>query len=154
MINVMTSIKILFVVGISWIGFTECLSQQANGFYFVVEGKKNCPYVVFSFDEKRKYCLTKEPILNAAEFESVSEVQNDRARQLKFVNLQLTKKGFALIKKLTSQLPNKELLLVVNDHVVGTFNGANQVISRTIPISGSVDSQVVDWVYNQLKKPL
>jgi preprotein translocase subunit SecD len=150
----MTSIKIIFVIGISWARLTDCFCQQATGFYFAIDDKKNCPYIVYAFDEKKKYCMTKEPIIKASEFESVSEVQYDRARQSKFVNLQLTKKGFALIKKLTAQLPNQELLLVVDDRMVGTFSGTGQLVSRTVPISGPMDSQAVDWVYTKLKKPL
>jgi hypothetical protein len=150
----MTSIKIIFAIGISWVSFTDCFSQQPTGFYFAIEDRRNCPYVIYAFDEKRKYCVTKEPIIKDTEFESVSEIEYDLARQSKFVNLQLTKKGFALIKKLASQLPNKKLLLVVNDRVVGTFDGMDQLVSRTVPISGPVDSKEIDWVYDKLKKPL
>jgi preprotein translocase subunit SecD len=150
----MTSIKILFVVGISWARLTDCFSQQSNGFYFVIEDMRNCTNIIYTFDDKQRYCTTKEPILKDSEFEGISEIEYDLLRQSKFVKLQLSKKGFELLKKLTKQLPSKKLLLVVNNRVVGVFNGVNQVISRSIPISGPLDSQEIDWVYNQLRKPL
>jgi preprotein translocase subunit SecD len=150
--NAMRNIRIILVVAICWLNITACFSQQSTGFYFAIEDRRNCSNIIYSFDEKQKYCVTKEPILSDREFESISEIEFDPLRQSKCVNLQLTKKGFDLIQKLTKQLPNKKLLLVVGNRVVGTFNGVGKIASRRLPISGSMDSQVVDWVHDKLSK--
>jgi hypothetical protein len=148
----MRSLKIIFAIGISLTGLLDCFSQPANGFYFAIEDKRNCPSIIYSLDEKERFCITKEPIIRETEFESVSEIEYDLVRKSKIIKLQLTKKGFAMINKLNGQLPNKKLFLVVDNHLVGIFNETGQIVNRVLPIDGPIDSKQIDWLYDKLKK--
>lgn len=128
---------------------SACFAQHQTGFYLVVESKNNCTHWVKSFDRKNNFCITEKPIIGETEFESVSGIQYDQAKQTKLVNLKLTKNGFTTIKTI-SKLPNCKLLFVVADRGVGIFNGFDQRVGQTIPISGSLISMEIDWVVEKL----
>ncbi|MFM9838572.1 MAG: hypothetical protein ACKVOQ_09935 [Cyclobacteriaceae bacterium] len=148
----MISVKIFFIVGVSWVNLTVCFSQTVNGFYFAIEDRRNCASIIYSLDEKERFCITKEPIIRDTEFESVSNIEYDQAGRSKFIKLRLTKRGFALINMLSGQLYNKKLFLVVGNHLVAIVKEAGQIVNCTVLISGPIDSKQIDWVHDKLKK--
>jgi hypothetical protein len=125
-------------------------AQLLTGFYVVIEDQTNCTNLVPSRSESRIYCLPKEPIVTANEFESLSAVKDDKKTNSRYINLKLTAEAFKTLKTLTSRLPDTRLALLVDDKVVGIFDKKGKSLNRTMKITGPSPS--IDWIYERLKK--
>lgn len=124
--------------------------QSARGFYFVLQTKKNCPQKVSSISGRQQYCIASEPIIRASEFESVSDLKKDE-RQHTYLELTLSEVGVANLRTLSARLPDSQLVLVVDDKVVGEFENLGRIVNRTIPISDKNNSGQMTWIRDRLK---
>ena len=123
---------------------TQIFCQNETGFYFE-SVKEHCEYWANSFDFKRHYCITKNPIVNLNDFEYVGDIQYDAVKQTKQIEIKLAKPALKKLKLLTEKLPNQKLLLVVKQRVVGSFD------LQGLLIEGNVDSGEIDWLSKNLK---
>ncbi|MBL7854776.1 MAG: hypothetical protein JNL17_10265 [Cyclobacteriaceae bacterium] len=127
-----------------------CSAQNQAGFFFVLNSKKNCPQKVSSISGRQQYCIASEPIIRASEFESVSDLKKDE-RQHTYLELTLSEVGVANLRTLSARLPDSQLVLVVDDKVVGEFENLGRIVNRTIPISDKNNSGQMTWIRDRLK---
>lgn len=131
-------------------GYSQTTSS--SGFFVIIKEKTGCANTLFALTGANSYCLPKEPVIPATEFESVTTIQNDLPKQMRYIDLRLTAAGFKILKSLIAKLPDASLALVIEDRVVGTFESVGRMVDQTIPISGAMDAPEIDWIYNKLKK--
>ncbi len=134
------SLTLLLVMAISM----KAVCQNETGFYFE-SIKDHCEYWANSFDFKKHYCITKEPIVNLNDFEYVGNIKYDAVKQTKQIEIKLSKRAVSKLKLLTEKLPDQKLLLVVKQRVVGSFD------LQGLLIEGNVDSGEIDWLSKNLK---
>jgi len=123
-----------------------------TGFYVVITEKTGCVNTVYGLTGNTAYCVPKDPLIPASEFDSVSEVEYDSEKNLDVVNLRLKPDGFRTLKSLAINLPYATLALVIDGRVAGTYESLGKVVTSNIPISGPKGSTEVDWIYAKLKK--
>lgn len=130
------------------IGYSvNCMSQNDTGFYYE-STNKHCKYWADSFDNKKHYCITKEPVIGLRDFESMGDMQYDAVKQTKRIQIKLSDPALKRLKLMTNKFPNRKLLLVVKKRIVGSFD------LNGLLIDGDVESGEIDWLFEnfQLKK--
>ncbi len=137
------------LVGITLTGYAQ---STTSGFYVIMRDKTGCVNLLFALTGPNSYCVPKDPVIPATEFESVTSIQNDLPKQLRYIDLRLTPAGFKILKALIAKLPDASLALVIDDRVAGTFESVGRMVDQTIPISGGMEAPEIDWIYNRLKK--
>ena len=138
-----------------WLCFIPRASfpQKAlNGFYILMENQSKCDHPFPVLHEKTTMCSTEKPIISDKDFVSVSEIMYDSTLFLKVIELKLSTEGFNVLRTLATRLPDSKIALVLDGKVTGIYKGSSGLISQSIPISGSINSNEVDWIYERLKK--
>jgi len=130
--------------------FFPCFSQDNTGFYIEIEKKTNCPQLVRTFDETLTFCVPKRPILDRTVFTSIGDIQVDAAKKRKYIDLHLNSKGMETLKTVVASLPNSNIILVVNDRVVGRLKNKD-IVGRFIRIDSDLVSQQIEWIHSHLK---
>ncbi len=143
----------LTIISFHFLGTHQAYSQRAsNGFYIVIETKIGCTNLVPGLSRATTYCLPKGPVITSAEFETVSDIKFDAAKQLKSFNLKLSPEGFKILKILAGRLPDSRMALVIDNTVAGIFESKGMIVNQTVPIRGAIDSHEIDWIYDKIKK--
>ena len=141
-----TGITISFLLLVSLFSYSQ---ELTTGFYIINPTKKNCLHRIRTLDDRKAFCMLKDPIISTLEFERVSEMKYDSVRRLNYVVLKLTDEGFKTLRTLTEKLPEADLALVIDDKVVGVFDSPGKIKNSSVPILGGVE---ILWVYERLKK--
>lgn len=131
----------------SWLAFIHCVHAQ-TGFYLVPDDR-DCVHRVTGLDLKQ-YCITEEPIIDKSEFKAEGRVQQEIPSQKQYFSLRFTNVGFEKLKVIREQLPEKQLVLVVNGIAVGAFE--HMVPRQVVQIIFPRDSKDIDTILNALKE--
>lgn len=131
----------------SWLAFAHCAHAQ-TGFYLVPDDR-DCGHRVTGLDLKQ-YCITDQPIIDKSEFKAEGSVQREIQSQKQYFSLRFTKVGFEKLKVIREQLPEKQLVLVVNGIAVGAFE--HMVPRQVIHIIFPPESKDIDTILNALKE--
>jgi hypothetical protein len=136
--------------------FPESVVQETStGIYLTIHSKKkDCPHLVYSRNKKIKVCATLKPIVTINDFKSVTEIKQDLAANVSYFNLVLSQEGNDRLKNLITSLAGTELVLVVDETVVGLIKNKDQLVNRSIRIDGPATSDDVTLVFNKLKQLL
>jgi hypothetical protein len=148
----MNSPFLIFII--AFLAAPLCLQSQSlpSGFYILLKNKKNCQGLLHSMDGVKSFCVPKEPVIAASDFEEISPVKYDSLRHIKTLTLKLTTEGFKSLKFLTQKLPDTRLALVVENKVAGVLDSQEALVSRTIPITAAWDRLDLEWIHDKLKK--
>lgn len=130
-------------------GIQYAFSQTSTGFYIVIKSKASCDNIVSALTGPTTYCLPKGPVIPESEFEKVSDIAYDKAKQSKYIDLKLAAEGLKILKTLAGKLPDTHLALVIEGKVAGIFEIPKHV-NEVIPINGV--SPEIDWIHDKLKK--
>jgi len=131
--------------------FTSGFSSAQTGFFLIVTSKENCPHLVKSVDYKQTYCIPNDPIIGGKEFRVEGNLQYDLTHENQFFGLRLTKEGLETLRLICANLPEKQLVLVVNGKAAGLYNNKNFKPAELMSISGKANSPEFHWVYDNLK---
>ena len=123
--------------------------QSSAGFYVIMKSKAGCDNKVNAIIGTNTYCLPKNPVIPQTDFDQVSDVIYDKARQIKYVDLKLSQEGLKILKTLAGKLPDTHLALVIEGKVAGIFEIPKQV-NEIVPITGV--SPHIDWIHDKIKK--
>jgi len=114
------------------------LVETNAGIFLVVKNEKICEKRVFNIDKKVKVCVTPEPILAVDNFTSVSSiVKRDSLGVNCYFNLGFSQTGMERLKKIYTTLPQAELVLVVDNTVVGFITNLNTIRNKSLAIEGN-----------------
>lgn len=102
-------------------------------------------------NDGKKVCIAPNAIIGHEEFAFITPIRNIQGRKTAYFNLVFTDKGFATLKKLYSELPASELVLVIDDKVVGNIKNMDVIRNRTLRIDGQANSPDLLWVHEHLK---
>jgi hypothetical protein len=130
--------------------FVGYYSSAQTGFFLALDKTVPCTKSLVSLDEQQKYCITDEPIIKSSEFKVEGKIQDDLTQKNQYFNIRFTKSGFETLKLICEHLPEKQLLLVVNGKVAGTYQSKNLRPMSVMPISGTANSQEIKWLYENL----
>jgi hypothetical protein len=136
--------------------FAEGVPQEKSiGIFMVMKdgGKKNinCQKVLRSRNLKTSACIANTAVIGLEEFSSMTEIVNSVIRRKSSFDLILSPNGYNKLKKIITSLPENELVLIVDDTVVGFIENLEQISNRSIEIGGEVNSPDVQWAYDHLK---
>jgi len=105
--------------------------QKETGIYFTVKCNRHVPSQTVLLTSK-SVCLTGNPIIISADFESVSEVRtvNDEVH----FDLKLTSKGYNRLLKIQTSFPNSELAFVVEGDVFIIYDTSKSKVQTILRI--------------------
>jgi len=125
------------------------MAQQVTGFYMVANiPKKACEKWLTSLDGKTEFCVAPDPLITAAEFESVSGIILDP--MFNHINLTFTSEGFEKYKTVSSNLKGAEMALVISNKIVGLFRSEGRVPKRTLQIGENMSLADLEWIHGHL----
>jgi hypothetical protein len=134
----------------------EGLAQQSTvEIYlpFKVEKKRDqCPNILYSRTKTTQVCVTSKPVISVTEFAYITEIINDNEKNYCYFNLIFTSSGYDKIKMISQTLPETEMVLTVNETVVGFIKNMDQISNRAIRIDGVANAEEVHWVHSRLKE--
>jgi hypothetical protein len=132
--------------------FTSDFSSMAQtGFFLIVPNKENCSHLIKTVDFRQEYCITADPIISGKEFQVEGNLQYDLLHENQFFSLRLTTGGLETLRLICTNLPEKQLVLVVNGKAAGLYNNKNFKPAQLMSISGKADSKEFNWVYDNLR---
>jgi hypothetical protein len=146
---------VLFFVLIVAAAHETAAQENSMGIYLTVKSEKkynNCPKKLFTRDKKTLVCVTPKPIIAVGDFSYLTEIRNDMAINFSYFNLVLSQQGFDKVKSIIASLPGAELVLVVDENVVGFIKDKNQIVNRSIRLDGAANSEDVQWLHKRLKE--
>ena len=130
--------------------FYHANGQDNTGFYIQIDKKTNCPQEVRTFDNLAAFCVPQKPILDRSAFTSVGEIQVDHNKKRKHIDIYISTKGMELLKTVVTSLPNANLILIVDNKVVGILRNKD-VVGRFIRVDSDLVSQQLEWIHDKLK---
>ncbi len=122
-----------------------------TGFFLVVDNKEHCIHLLKSVDYQQEFCVPEEPIIKSSEFNVEGKLEYDVLKENQFFNLRFSQTGFETLKLICQRLPLKQLVLVVNGKVAGTFDSKKMKPIQLMAINGKADSKEIKWVYETLR---
>jgi hypothetical protein len=129
----------------------ELCAFAQSGFFLVVASKSPCAHLVQTVDFQQEYCITEDPIIKPTDFTVVGDLQYDLVHENQFFNLRFTKSGLETLTLICKNLPDKQLVLVVNGKAAGIYRNKSIQPVQLMPISGKANSKEIRWVYDNLK---
>lgn len=102
--------------------------EGVTGIFLSIECRKHIPKKREMLSTK-SICLTQTPIISPKEFESVGNVMDFGSDV--FFDLRFSPRGYETLLKLTENLPDSRLALVVEDQVFFVFKAAELRLAPT-----------------------
>jgi hypothetical protein len=99
-----------------------------TGIFLTVECRKDIPKRREMLSTK-SICVTQSPIINPKEFETIGNVKELGSNV--FFDLKFTPKGYETLMKLTANLPDSKLALIVEDQVFFVFKASELKVAPT-----------------------
>jgi hypothetical protein len=134
--------------------FTSCsavaFTQPSEvGVYVTVKKKKKCENEVVSIINE-KYCLAPLPVLTKQDFASITEIKLDLANQ-RYFTLAFTENGATKLRNLAVAFPNNEIVMVIDNLVVGVLTNLELLKSNTLKMTdGGAPGNNVQLVHEKL----
>ena len=93
-----------------------------------------------------------KPIIFGDEFIKISEIINDPKHNTTYFYLSFSNEGIEKLKDITTKVQGVELVLVVNDTIIGYIKAMREIVNKSIQINGPLNSPDVLWAHGSLKK--
>jgi hypothetical protein len=124
-------------------------SQNDSGIFLTIKCGKKMPKETVMLTLKA-VCLASSPIIVATEFESVTEVKQNKER-IHF-DLALSAKAVQVLRQLKANLPEATFALVVDKEVFAVFAAGDLAVNSTFRFEGFMkDQQAFFKVQEKLK---
>lgn len=150
----MTVNFLLFFILALTVPYQTTAQENSVGIFLTQKLTKNCQNILFTRNKKIKVCTPEKPIIWSEEFAYITEIRIDEAQKLGYFNLFLSQKGYDKIKSVIEQLAGTELVLVVDNTVVGFIKNKDQIVNKSILIDGPAHSEELEWVFASLQKTI
>jgi hypothetical protein len=148
----MTANLFLFFIVAVTVPHRSATQENSVGIFLTQKLNKNCQRTLFTPDRKIKVCIPEKPIIWPEEFTGVTEIITDEANDFSSFALLLSHKGHDKIKRVIEQLAETELVLVVDNTVVGFVKNKNQIVNKSIQVNGTAHSGELKRVFERLQK--
>ena len=146
----------LVTVGIFSLVLSDLVAQEnSSGVFLQMKPSKNTKdytKTVQTRDGSKKFYVPPNPVIPAKEFTKVSELTNDVVIKSSYFALYFSQKGIDNLKIMASKVESGQLVLVVDDIVIGEIKAIGVALNRSIQINGPLNSQDVLWAHTSLKK--
>lgn len=122
--------------------------RGATGIFLTIECRKDIPRKHEMLSAKT-VCITQNPIISPKDFAHVGPVRE--IASIIFFDLTFTPKGHQTLIKLTANLPESQLALVVNDEVFFVFRASELKVAPTFRFQTAIKFRgQVESVHKQL----
>jgi hypothetical protein len=125
---------------------------NATGIFLTIECRKDIPkrHEMLS---TRSICVTQSPIIFPKDFETIGAVKEVGSNI--FFDLTFTAKGYETLLKLTANLTDSKLALIVEDEVFFVFKASELKLAPTFRFqTGSKFKNQMETVHRQLKSAI
>jgi len=102
--------------------------EGVTGIFLTIECRKDIPRRREMLTTK-SICVTQSPIINPKDFETIGNVKELGSSV--FFDLKFTSKGYETLMKLTANLPDSKLALIVEDEVFFVFEASELKVAPT-----------------------
>jgi hypothetical protein len=126
----------------------------ASGIFIIKKpGRKDpCDQQLKMLIGSRMVCILKQPLVQVAELEYVTDILYDPVIQCNHLNLGLSSESVKTLNQTVGILPKTEFALVVNNHVICIFKIEDSLNTRYLRIGQDLDMKSLVTVYDALKK--
>jgi hypothetical protein len=122
--------------------------EGVTGFFLTIKCQRNLQRHREILTSK-SVCLPPSPIIYPKEFESISVVQEFGGKV--FFDLKFTPKGYEMLLKVTENLPESKLALVVADQVFYVVKASELRVAPAFRFqAGAVNKETMEDVHRQL----
>lgn len=137
------------------LSLTALTQVSDSGVYLILDiDKQGCPQKLKLRGGSMTFCLAGEAFIKETEYTGISEMYYEPIHKVKVFDINLSKKGSAALRGLTSQFPNARLAIVVDGKVVSAPEADGRVTSGKIKIWEEVDGNELKKIHKQLKRRL
>ncbi len=134
---------------------TTCFSQSAPpGIYltYTFPKKSKCENVVKMLIGNTRVCISKKPILEIQEVESVSDILYDNIRKVAYINVGISSKAVQTLNKISGALSKSQFVIVLENNGVGLFTVTETIKNRIMQIGADVDLKNLQVIHSMLKR--
>ncbi len=93
-----------------------------------------------------------KPIISGDELTKVSEIINDPSHNSTYFYLSFSNEGIEKLRDITTKVEGVQLVLVVNNTVIGYIKTMSELVNKSIQINGPTNSPDVLWAHKSLKQ--
>lgn len=119
-------------------------SKNSNDFSKTVSTRDN--------NKKNMVVVPLKPIISGEEFTKVSDITHDARHKTTYFFLSFSNEGIDKLRDITTKVEGVQLVLVVNDTVIGYIKAMNEIVNKSIQINGPTNSPDVLWAHEHLEK--
>lgn len=133
----------------------QTLAQARTGLYITTgTDLEICDNKIKLLNEDRIFCLSREPVLEADSFESISKIEYDSLYNMRHFNIRLTPLGGKHVSTIAQKLPQHKLAIVVDGILISVLNLDGIYNARVIVIWDQFDSHSIEWIHKSLSERL
>lgn len=140
---------VILLIFISLFDYQPVQDPAATGIFLTIECRKDIPKRHEMMSSK-SICLTQSPIIYPKDFENIGPVKELGSKL--FFDLTFTSKGYETLLKLTANLPDSKLALIVNEEVFFVFAASELNVAPTFRFQTIAKfKNQMETVHRQLK---
>jgi hypothetical protein len=131
------------------------MAQSAPpGIYIIYTAikKSKCEQAVKMLIGGGRVCISKKPILDVSEIESVSDIINDTEEKVSYINVLISSTGVEILNKIFEGLPNSQFVFVLENSGVGQFSIPYNITTPIMRVGADVDLNNLQLIHSRLKK--
>ncbi|HEY0654681.1 MAG TPA: hypothetical protein VGD65_16205 [Chryseosolibacter sp.] len=134
-----------------FITMNSAFGQESKlGVYITVKYSKKCENPAVNIENK-KFCLAPQPVLTKIDLAYMTEIKLDLAMQ-KYFTLVFTENGAEKLRNLAIGFPNTQIVLVVDDLIIGFLKDLDQLRSNSLKMTAGIQyGNNVEFVHEKLK---
>ena len=142
----------------TWLIFATiyCAAQDNSSGVFLAMKASNSTAgyskIVVPRDGTKEFNVPLDPVISPTEFFKVSEIVTDPVLRSTYFSLTFTQKGMNNLRAVFSKVKGTQLLLVVDNVVIGYVETLPSGTNRSIQIGGDFNSTDIYWAHERLSK--
>ena len=155
-LTIQIHLKILAISGLVIFQGYSFAQEMSSGVFLTMKSSKD--YKDYSIkistrdnSELNSVFIPLEPIISVEEFTKVSEIINEEKHNQSYFYLSFSTGGIEKLKKITTNVEGVELVLVVNNTIIGYIKTMSSIVNKSILINGPIRSPDVVWAHRNLK---
>jgi preprotein translocase subunit SecD len=151
-------VKLFILLGLVVTLMNNSFAQEnSTGVFMTMKASKNSndfSKTISTRDNSKKNTVVVplKPIISGDQFTKVSEIIDDIRHNTTYFYLSFSPEGIEKLKDITTKVEGVQLVLVVNNIVIGYIKTMSEIVNRSIQINGPTNSPDVLWAHENLKK--
>ena len=131
--------------------------DNSTGVFMTMKGNKNSSdfsKLISTRDNSKKNAIVVplKPVISGDEFTKVSEIIDDARHNTTYFFLSFSNEGIEKLRDITTKVEGVQLVLVVNNTVIGYIRTMSELVNKSIQINGPTNSPDVLWAHRSLKE--